>query len=295
MKLLVTGATGYIGSHFVELAAEHGHDVTATDFNMDQNDITKFCSNVIPWDFRNRVSHSSASGGAVPSHRDFDKVVHLGAANSVPKSVNDPWLYYETNVVGTKNVIEYANCDHFIYCSTGSAFDPISSPYANTKYGGELITQQFKEKHSIVRFYNVSGNNGFFKFDDEYSHLIRKAAAVANGMFDKLYVYGTDYATRDGTTIRNYTHVTDIVESLIKITNNEPTEAIDCLGVPSGNSVKEVIDTMRSVSNTQFEVVEGPRREGDIAISTVPYSSKYFKQTKTLEEMCYDALNHEGI
>ena len=286
MKLLVTGATGYIGSHFVELAAEHGHDVTGTDFNMDQNEITKFCSEVIPWDFR-RLPEDV--------HADYDKVVHLGAANSVPKSVNDPWLYYETNVVGTRNVIEYANCDHFIYCSTGSAFDPISSPYANTKYGGELITQQFNEKCNIVRFYNVSGNNGFFKFDDEYSHLIRKAAAVANGMFDKLYVYGTDYDTRDGTTIRNYAHVTDIVESLIKITNNEPTGVIDCLGVPAGNSVKEVIDTMRSVSNTQFEVVEGPRREGDIAVSTVPYASEYFKQTKTLEQMCYDALNHEGI
>ena len=133
--------------------------------------------------------------------RGFDKVVHIGAMGKVPLSVKNPWLYYETNVVSTKNVIDFADCDHFIYCSTGSAFSPQTSPYATTKHGGELITKQFNENASIVRFYNVSGNDGFNKFDDEYSHLIRKAAAVANGKFDTLHIHGTDYDTRDGTCV----------------------------------------------------------------------------------------------
>src|SRR6056300_410328 len=170
MKILVTGATGYIGAHYVKVAADHGHEVVATDFNFNQNNIEKYSSQIIDWDFRKPS----------PMKISVDKVVHIGAMGSVPLSVKNPWLYFETNVVGTKNVIDFAECDHFVYCSTGSAFDPAASPYATTKYGGELLTKQFKENHSLVRFYNVCGNNGFNKFDDAYSHLIRKAAAVAN-------------------------------------------------------------------------------------------------------------------
>jgi UDP-glucose 4-epimerase len=283
MKILVTGATGYIGAHFVKTAALHGMQVVATDFNWNQNDISKWCDETIDWDFRKPAG----------MRREFDKVVHIGATGKVPLSVKNPWLYYESNVIGTKNVIDFADCDHFIYCSTGSAFSPQTSPYAATKHGGELLTKQFNDKHSIVRFYNVSGNDGFNKFDDEYSHLIRKAAAVANGKFDTLYVHGTDYDTRDGTCVRNYTHVFDIVESLYRITNNQPTGVVDCLGVPEGVTVKEAINTMANVSGSNLHVVEGPRREGDIVTSTVPTQSLYFKQTKTLEDICEDALRHE--
>lgn len=283
MKILVTGATGYIGAHFVKTAALHGIQVVATDFNWKQNNIEKWCDEIIDWDFRKPAG----------MRRNFDKVVHIGAMGKVPLSVKNPWLYYETNVVGTKNVIDFANCDHFIYCSTGSAFSPQTSPYAATKYGGELLTKQFNKKHSIVRFYNVSGNDGFNKFDDEYSHLIRKAAAVANGKFDKLFIHGTDYDTRDGTCIRNYTHVKDIVDSLYRIVDNQPTGVVDCLGSPEGVTVKEAINAMSNVSRKNLHVIEGPRREGDIVVSTVPTQSIYFDQTKTLEDICKDALEHE--
>ena len=233
MKLLVTGATGYIGSHYVKTAAKYGHEVIGIDFNFNQNDIAKYCSSIINWDFR-KPSNSKMS---------FDKVVHIGAVGKVPYSIKNPWLYYETNIVGTKNVIDFAGCDHFIYCSTGSAFDPAASPYAATKYGGELVSKQFKEKVSIVRFYNVSGNDGFIKFDDEYSHLIRKAAAVVNGKFNQMLIHGIDYDTRDGTCIRNYTHVSDIVQSLHRIVENDPTAVIDCLGSIEGYTVREVINS----------------------------------------------------
>jgi len=283
MKILVTGATGYIGSHFVKTAAIKGHSVVATDFNFNQNDISKFCDEIIDWDFRKPAGMK----------RSFDKVVHIGAMGKVPLSVKNPWLYYESNVIGTKNVIDFADCDHFVYCSTGSAFSPQTSPYAATKHGGELLTKQFNDKYSIVRFYNVSGNDGFNKFDDEYSHLIRKAAAVANGKFDTLYIHGTDYDTRDGTCVRNYTHVKDICDSLYRITDNEPTGVIDCLGAPEGITVREAIDAMANVSRKNLHVVEGPRREGDIVTSTVPTKSIHFQQTKTLEDICADALEHE--
>ena len=139
----------------------------------------------------------------------------------------------------------------------------------------------------------MCGNDGFNKFDTKYSHLIRKAAAVANGKFDTLEIFGTDYDTRDGTCIRNYTHVVDIVDSLQKVVENKPTGVIDCLGSPEGVSVREVIDTMCNVSKKNLHIVEKGRRLGDIPISTVPDKSIYFKQTKSVADMCIDALEHE--
>jgi UDP-glucose 4-epimerase len=282
---LVTGATGYIGSHFVKTAAEAGHSILAADYNLNQNDITKYADQVLDWDIR-----------VEPKQLDrIDKVVHIAAKTKVPESVKNPYDYYLTNVIGTANVAKSLidPIDHFIYCSTGSAFEPESNPYAGSKYAGELVAKQYYDRTSVVRFYNVSGNDGMSKFDDEYSHLIRKAAAVVNGKFDKLYIHGTDYDTRDGTCVRNYTHIKDIIDSLLRIVENDPTNEIDCLGSPKGYTVKEVIDTMRRVSNVDFEVVETGRRDGDVDISTVPYESKYFKEEKTLEDMCLDAIKYE--
>ena len=292
MKLFVTGAAGYIGAHFVKAAAEAGHTITGTDYNIKQNNIKQYCEKIVEWDIRKPLGNKILG---------IDKIVHIAAKTKVPNSVKDPYDYYLTNVVGTKNVIDAGNidllntepCDHFIYCSTGSAFEPQSNPYAGSKHAGELVAKQFNAKCSLVRFYNVSGNWGMYKYDDEYSHLIRRAAAVVNGKFDKLYIHGTDFNTRDGTCIRNYTHVKDIVDSLLRITENDPTNDIDCLGSPEGYSVREVIDTMANVSRSNFEVIEGPRRDGDIAISTVPTKSRYFKQEKTLEDMCIDAIKCE--
>ena len=79
--------------------------------------------------------------------------MHIAASTKVPNSVKDPYNYYMTNVIGTKNVIDGAPCDHFVYCSTGSAFEPQSNPYAGSKHAGELVAKQFKPKCSIVRFY----------------------------------------------------------------------------------------------------------------------------------------------
>jgi len=285
MRLLVTGATGYIGSHFVKTAAEAGHSILAADYNWNQNDISEYTRKFFNWDIRVESKHIY----------NIDKVVHIAAKTKVPESVKNPYDYYLTNVIGTANVAKSLidPIDHFIYCSTGSAFEPESNPYAGSKYAGELVAKQYFDRTSVVRFYNVSGNDGMSKFDDEYSHLIRKAAAVVNGKFDKLQIHGTDYDTRDGTCVRNYTHVKDIVDSLLRIVENDPTNEIDCLGSSKGSTVREVIDTMRKVTNAPFEVEETGRRSGDVAVSTVPYESKYFKEEKTLEDMCLDALKYE--
>jgi UDP-glucose 4-epimerase len=292
MKIFVTGATGYIGAHVVKALHDKGHDITATDYKTNQNDISQYCK-FFPWDIDNpaKVYHWD----------DYDKVVHIAAKTKVPQSVKDPYSYYMTNVIGTKNVIDCANSNHFVYCSTGSAFSPESNPYAATKWGGELVTQQFCPNYSLVRFYNVSGNDGFLKYDEDVSHLIRKAARVVNAVRYRandsdhrfMNLYGTDFDTRDGTCVRNYTHIKDIVDGLVRIVEAPATNKVECLGSPEGVTVKEVIDTMKKVSGVNFQVKVTGKRDGDIAVSTVPEYSQFFKQTRTLEDMCKDALEVE--
>ena len=289
MKILVTGATGYIGAHTCEALYNRGHNVIGTDNNVNQNDLTGVVDDFFEWDIREQESRPDLK---------IDKIVHIAAMTKVPQSVKNPYDYYMTNVIGTKNVIDIAPADHMVYCSTGSAFEPAANPYAATKYGGELITQQFCDNYSLVRFYNVSGNNGMLKFDDEVSHLIRKAARVVNAVKNRensasMNLYGNDFDTRDGTCIRNYTHVKDIVDGVVRIVENEATNKVECLGSPKGVSVLEVIDTMKRVSGIDFKVNITDRRDGDIAISTVPIESQFFKETKTLEDMCRDALEVE--
>lgn len=284
MNVLVTGAPGYIGSHLVKKLADFGYCIDGLDINWNQNDITKYL---------NKKIVSDIADLNLPIHRDYDIVLHLAAKTKVSLSVIDPLSYFKTNIIGTSNVIKNCSFNHFIYASTGAAINPNSSPYALSKKAGEDIVRLL-DKHTICRFYNVSGNDGFMKVDDGYYHIMRAAAAAGNKIIPNLTINGIDYETPDGTTIRNYTHVKDIVDSLLRICNHGNTNNIENLGNAKGYSVLEIVNTMKKVSQCDFPVYFGPRREGDSVASVLQNQSKFFVESYSLEDQCRSALQAES-
>lgn len=281
-KILITGATGYIGSHLVRALANRGYIVDGLDYNIEQNDISDYVQILFNLDIT----------GTFTLTKEYDTIVHLAAKTMVAKSVANPMDYYKTNLLGTQNILSRCKFKHFVYGSTGSAFQPESSPYAMSKRAAEDLICLL-DNYTVARFYNVSGNNGFKKFDDSFYHLIRKAAAVANGKFDCLDIYGDDYNTPDGTTIRNYTHITDIVNGLVNIIEYGSTNRIECLGSETGYSVKEVISAMNEACGFEIKTQIKPRRPGEVEISVLPEQSKFFKQTHSLVDQCKSALEME--
>ena len=255
MKIAVIGASGYIGSHLSSQLANLNYCVHGYDYNLLQNNLS-FVDKLISYDIRQELKVSTL----------YDCVVLLAS--------------FKTN--------------HIIFASSGSAFNPDTSPYARSKRAAEDVIVEHGTPYTNLRFYNVSANNGFYKFDDERYHLIRRAAATANGIYNSMNIYGNDYDTIDGTCVRNYTHINDIVNGIINSIHKGPMNTpYECLGNTKGYSVKQVIDTIKDISGVDFPVFIKPRRLGDVAKSVVPESSLLFVEKYNLEDQCRSALDYE--
>lgn len=250
MKILITGAEGYIGSVLKQKIPEA--------ICIDKND----------WDIR------------TPSAPDpsFDVVVHLAAEVKVGESVKDPWLYYDTNVNGTKNVIDAFPNAKMVFASTGAAFQA-ESPYGLSKIAGEDLVKQFCKEYTIFRFYNVGGwdptnPEGLF-------------AATQNAMKSGTFtVFGDDYDTKDGTPVRDYIHVDDLTDAIVNAVY-EPAAMTDYEPLGSGNSytVKEYLEAFEKVNGKLYNIEYGSRRPGDLAISEVPFMSHFIEPKRTLEDI----------
>jgi UDP-glucose 4-epimerase len=283
-KVLVTGASGYIGSHVCAVLNEQGHEVHGIDINFhgEHNDVEKYCSfklQDILWDMKYR--------------QEYDAVVHLAGRSVVPQSLIEPSEYYRVNTMGTNNLFNYIDTPHFIFASTSSAFE-MASPYARSKVAAEDIIKEKSNGHTIFRFFNVSGSDGVHRQLGSATHLIRRCAMVAAGNLSHIDIFGVDYPTRDGTCVRDYIHVSDLSSAIVKsIDTGALNTDYECLGGNVGYTVLEVVDAMQRVTGKKIKTVIQGRRQGDAVSSVVDNLSKCVTLTKTLEDMCLDQYKLE--
>ena len=262
MRILLTGSEGYIGKHFFKLLKQHDKNI-----EIDCMDIKVGTNINLP----------------INNFREYDTVVHLAALVSVSRSTKCPEEYFTTNVQGTLNVLKNINFRHFIFASTGSAVG-LASPYALSKKMAEILVEDFCKKHNkdftIFRFYNVIGSDGIppTNKDGLFASLIE---AEKTGIF---YLYGNDYNTKDGSCVRDYTHVNEISSALIKALY-KPSNRLENLGHGVGTTVKEMIEIYKKVNKCDFKVEVKPRRPGDLESSVLDNVSSYMTKMYEIEEL----------
>jgi UDP-glucose 4-epimerase len=284
VKLLVTGGAGYIGSVVAHQLLQAGHETVVLD------NLSKGYEGAVPEGARHlRADLLDAEEVRGALSVGFDGVLHFAALSLVGESVEQPERYYRNNVCGTLNLLEAmreAGVPRLVFSSTAAVYGepeevpiPESSPTVPTNpYGAsKLAVDQLigavagiRDFAAVsLRYFNVAGASGRFgEAHDPETHLIPLVLRAAAGVRDSVRIFGTDYATRDGTAVRDYIHVEDLGRAhLLALEAAEAGEhRIYNLGNGAGFSVREVIDAARRVTGCPIEAVESPRRSGDPAV-----------------------------
>jgi len=271
-KVLITGSSGYIGSHLCKMLAGR-YIIHGLDVNEPIVPVHKFYKCDINQLF------------TLPDQTDpYDAVIHLAALVNVGLSETMPILYYITNVNGTMNVLNRIPTKNFIYASTGQASLCIN-PYSISKRASEDCVVEYCTKHkptdyTMFRFYNVLGTDGIKPTNPDglMSALIR---AMDTGVFK---IHGDDYDTPDGTCVRDYVHVNEICHALM-MAIEEPANGLENLGHCTGKSVKDMVELFKIVNNTDFRVEIGPRKKGDPAVSVLNTPSRFMKELYELKDL----------
>ena len=276
---LVTGGAGYIGSHMVHALADAGERVVVLD-----NLTTGFDWSVAP-DVPLVVGDTGdqARVAALLAEHRVDAIIHFAASIVVPDLVRDPLGYYRNNTANSRALIETAvkhGVRHFIFSSTAAVYGnpermPVgeddrtapTSPYGSSKLMTEIMLRDAGAahglRHAILRYFNVAGADPRGRTGQSTrgaTHLIKVAVEAALGRRAKVDVFGTDYPTPDGTCIRDYIHVSDLVAAhcaaLAYLRGGGASTTLNC-GYGRGFSVLDVIETVKRISGVDF-MVESP-------------------------------------
>jgi UDP-glucose 4-epimerase len=287
MTILVTGGAGYIGSHMVLALAEMGEEVVVLD-----NLSTGFWWAIAPEAklVEGDIGDEALLDGIMAEYK-FDAVVHFAGSIVVPDSVRDPLGYYLNNTVKSRMLMACAvkaGIPRFIFSSTAAVYGntaaqpvfedaPLApiSPYGSSKLMTEWMLKDAHAAHGLqyvaLRYFNVAGGDPKGRIGQSTpraTHLIKVACQAALGQRDSLEVYGTDYGTPDGTCLRDYIHVSDLiaahVDALAHLRKGGESGIFNC-GYGKGYSVLEVLKAVERVNGACLPVKYGPRREGDPA------------------------------
>ena len=269
MKILVTGSEGYIGKHLCAKLVNLGHEVHKLDYDI------KF--DLHQYDYDIRGAQELQYG--VTSFHTYDAVIHLAALVRVGESVHYPTLYYDTNINGTLNVIQRIKYKNFIFASTGAASNPLS-PYGLSKRVAEDIVAEQCKHFTTFRFYNVTGTGGFPATNpDGLFYNLTQAIETR-----KFHLHGKDYNTKDGTCVREYIHVNDVCDALIRAIDT-PTNSVENLAYNDTRTVKEIVNIFKEVNNVDFDVIYKDARPGDLESMYLPDPSKFMVRNYTYEQM----------
>ena len=287
MTILVTGGAGYIGSHVVKMLLERGENVVIID------NLSRGHKESIPKGVSFERADLLDFEGLSNSIKKYsiDAVIHFAAFAYVGESVDNPQMYYSNNVIGSFNLINALkenNIDKIVFSSTCSVYGnplniPISesetpkpiNPYAKTKFIIENIINDYDTAYGLnyaaLRYFNAAGDSDDSQIGESHDpepHLIPLVLFAALGRREKIYVYGDDYPTKDGTCIRDYIHVNDLADAHIKaleyLRNNGKSTVFN-LGTGNGYSVNEIINTAREITGVHIKAEVVGRRPGDPA------------------------------
>jgi UDP-glucose 4-epimerase len=287
MTVLVTGGAGYIGSHMVYALVAAGERVVVLD-----NLTTGFDWAIAPEaELVVGETGDQALVASVIKKHGIEAIIHFAASIVVPDSVANPLGYYKNNTVNSRALIECAvqgGVPHFIFSSTAAVYGnparvPVTeddtlnpmSPYGSSKLMTEIMLRDagiaHGLKHVILRYFNVAGADPELRTGQSTkgaTHLIKTAVETALRRRTKMDVFGSDYPTPDGTCVRDYIHVSDLVQAhldALRYLRGGGASSTMNAGYGRGFSVLDVIETVKRVSGTDFQVDMGPRRPGDPA------------------------------
>ncbi|KAJ3142789.1 hypothetical protein HDU89_000250 [Geranomyces variabilis] len=319
MKIIVAGGAGYIGSHLVrELTKAGGHELVVLD-NLSTGHTAAIPKGV---GFEQGDIRDAAFLEQVFSKHKPDAVFHFSASIEVAASCADPLAYYENNVCGTVTLLQTMQkhkTKYFIFSSTAALFgmaermpieaedrtNPIN-PYGETKLVVEKLLHWCDEayglKYVCLRYFNACGADAAGDIGEDHtpeSHLIPLVLQVPAGKREKVFVFGEDYETEDGSCVRDYVHVTDLASAHVKALDylaKHNTSNRFNLGSGKGYSVKEIIDSARRVTGHPIPAEIKPRRAGDPAklIASSEKAEKilgWTRQYETIDSIVATAWN----
>lgn len=314
-NILVIGGAGYIGSSCVNSLVNSGYTVTVLDnLSSGQADKVHEKAKVINGDILDIISLEN-----VFKDDTFNTVIHFAAKKSVGESEENPELYFQNNVVGTLNILSMMskyNVSKIIFSSTAAVYKPKNEEnaiykedgdvepinvYGRTKLMCELMIKDFVrlgkiKQYVIFRYFNVAGDTGL-KFIEKNAQNVFPLLtnAIMNGT--EFTIFGDDYATKDGSGVRDYIHISDLVHAHV-LAVESTTSAIYNLGKKNGYSVKDLVKAFEEITNKKMKVKISAKRKGDpavvIADPTLANTDLNWTAEKTLEDMVLSTLEAFG-